>query len=175
MQRQKVSASSAPSYPTRSRYQGHSKVLACAGLMLLLIGAPGCPGDVAVPIDGDIAVPHETFFVSLPAEGSRTLYFGEGVGWVDFHVELVVDNVDLNVFLRENAAVLLERTAAILAEEPIYSFDDIERIHELEDRVRQMIADEWTGSEEAPVWNFVECALIVDELFLEEIIDGDMP
>jgi hypothetical protein len=174
MQRQKVIASS-PRYPSRRRFAPARKSLACAGLLLFMVAAPGCPGDIAVPIDGDVAIPSETFFVSLPEVGSRTLHFDDGGSWVDFHVELVVDNHDLSRFLSHNAPGLLDRIERLLADTPPTGFDEIEIVRELEGRIKQLLADEWTGGPEAPVWNFIECTLVIDELGFEEPIDGDMP
>jgi hypothetical protein len=174
MQRQKVTAST-PRYPSRRRFVPARKGLVCAGLMLFMVAAPGCPGDIAVPIDGDVAIPAETFFVSLPEEGSRTLYLEDGSGYLDFHVELVVDNHDLRRFLSHNAPELLDRIELLLAENPPSDIDDIVVIRQLERQIRQLLANEWTGGSDAPMRSFVECTLIIDELEDVEIIDGDMP
>jgi hypothetical protein len=174
MQRQKVHSTASPSYPTRERFPQRRAGLACVGMLLIMVGAPGCPGDVAVPIDGDIAIPAETFFVALPMDGSRTLYFDQG-GWVDFHFEIVVDNLDLAEFLRTRAEGLLDRLEESMADQPPRAFDEIESIQQLEQRARQLLADEWTGTAHAPTYNFVECTLVVDELVDAPEIDGDMP
>ncbi len=175
MKRQKAPATSTPAYPTRSRFQPPRAVLACAGLLLVTIMAPGCPGDISVPIDGDVAVPSETFFVSLPAEGSGTAFIESDEAVVDFHVELVVDNRELSRFLRDNADELLGRLELLLGNAPSQSLRELEDIHEVERRIRQLLADQWAGGSEAPVWNFVECTLVIDEIVHEEPVDGDMP
>jgi hypothetical protein len=174
MKRTKVIAPTKTSYPTRQRYQPRRAGLACLGMLIVMIGAPGCPGDISVPIDGDMVVPTETFFVALPMDGSRTLYFDEG-GWVDFHFEIVVDNYDLADFLRTRADGLLDRLEESMADQPPRAFDDIESLQQLEQRARQLLADEWNGSDQAPTYNFIECTMVVDELVDDEEIDGDMP
>jgi len=175
MQRQKAPAASTPDYPTRSRFQPPRTALVCAGLLLVSIVAPGCPGDISVPIDGDMIVPSETFFVSLPAEGSRTVYLQDDESFVDFHVEVVVDNWDLSRFLADNAPEMLDRVAGVLAEESSQSFRRVEDVREIERSVRQLLANQWAGGTDAPVWNFVECTLVIDEIGFEEPVDGDMP
>lgn len=174
MKRQKVNTDSSPCYPTRTGFQPRRKGLLCAGLMLVTVGAVGCPGDIAVPIDGDMVVPSETFFVALPAEGVRTLHYDGGQTYVDFHLELVVDNWDLSNFLKVNAPELLDRIEVALQSEAPQAFNNGNAIRELEGRVRQLLADQWTGGADSPVYNFIECTLIVDDLGREEI-DGDMP
>ncbi len=174
MERQKAQAVSTPRYPTRTSFQPRRKSLVCAGLLLVTIGAVGCPGDVAVPIDGDMIVPSETFFVSLPAEGSRTVFFQDSDRYVAFHVELVVDNRDLSVFLDTNARELLNRVAVTVAGAPPEELESGQGMRELERRVCQLLANQWTGSQDAPLYNFVECVVIIDDSGYEEI-DGDMP
>ena len=175
MQRQKVQAASKLSYPTRVSYKPRRPGLVCAGLLALMIGAPACMGDIAEPdIAGDMVAPAETWFVSLPAEGSASLSFDAG-GWVDFHFEIVVDNADLADFLITRAPGLLERLEEAMAGEPARAFDDVEALREIENEARQLLADEWTGTPDAPVYNFVECTLVVDDLVEHEEIDGDMP
>ncbi len=166
MKRQKVQASSAPHYPTRSRFRGRRAGLACVGMMLVMIGSPGCPGDVAVP--------HESYFVALPREGSRTLTW-DGGSYVDFHIEATVDNWDLHAFLVDNAPELLDRVEALLAEQLPTTFQDGEALREVERAVQQLLADQWTGSPESPLYNFLDCALIIDDAGVEDPIDGDMP
>jgi len=175
MQRQKAPAASTPRYPTRSRFQPQRKALVCAGLLLVSVVAPGCPGDIAVPIDGDMVVPSETFFVSLPAEGSGTAFIESDEVLVDFHVEIVVDNHDLSRFLRENSQEMLARIELLLANAPAQSLREVEDIHQVERRIRQLLAAQWAGGTEAPVWNFVECTLVIDDIVVEEPVDGDMP
>jgi hypothetical protein len=175
MQRQKVEASTQPSYPSRQGFRVRRAGLACAGMLLIMIGAPGCPGDVAVPIDGDVAVPRESFFVALPREGSRTVRFDERGGWMDYHLELTVDNRDLADFLAYNAQDLLDEVQQLLEGQVPRSFEDGDEIARIEQRLQQLLADAWTGTPEAPTWNFIECILVVDEIVREELIDGDMP
>ena len=65
--------------------------------------------------------------------------------------------------------------ASTLAAQPPRAFDDPDALAQLERRVQQQLADAWTGTAEAPTYNFVDCALVVDELVTDEPVDGDVP
>jgi hypothetical protein len=176
MKRQKIEQQAQPGYPSRDTFRPSRRpALLLFGMLVAVVGAPGCEEIFTeTDIGGDMTVPQETWNVVMPEAGSRTLYFLESGGWLDYHVELVVDNHDLAAFLAEDAQNLLDRVDSALGTYDPEVFEDLDALREVEQIIQQLFADAWTGSAEAPTWNFVDCALVVDELVPYEEVDGDM-
>ncbi len=175
MQRQKVQRATQQSYPTHQGFALRRPKALMAGLLVAVVGAPGCielgPGPNVM---GDMVVPQEVYFAALPAEGSRTLYFDAPYGWIDYHVEAEVDNADLAEYLGRDVQRLLDLIDDLLAERGLAAFDGSEDLHEMELEIRQLLADSWTQSQDAPTWNFLDLALVIDDLVYEEVVDGDI-
>ena len=176
MKRQKIDLHPQPAYPSRDTFlPSRLPALLLFGMLVTVVGSPGCIEIFQGPIiDGDMPSPQETWDAVLPAVGSQTLYFEDGGGWVDYHLEMVVDNQDLAEFLAERSDTLLERVDRALADRDPEDLETPRGLEEIELELRQLLADAWTGTADAPTWNFVDFVLVVDDLVPYEEIDGDM-
>jgi hypothetical protein len=140
---------------------------------------PGETGDTSIvdtgAIPGDIGETGEIHFVVLPSSGSQNLTFEDPMwGWIDYHVELTVDDEALYSWLLANPEAALAAIDAALARHPVTDFDAWAGDAAIEAEIQQALADAMADAEGADTSGFVQVALFIDAYTDENDIDGDI-
>jgi hypothetical protein len=141
--------------------------------------APGETGETGIvdtgAIPGDIGETGEIHYVVLPFTGSQNLTFEEPVwGWIDYRVELTVDDDALYAWLLANPEAALAAIDAALGQHPVTDFDAWSGDAGIEAEIAQALADAMAGAAGGDTSGFVQVALLIDAYTDENDIDGDI-
>jgi len=141
--------------------------------------APGETGDTSITdtgaIPGDIGETGEIHVAVLPETGSRTLTFEEPIwGWIDYQVQLTVDDMALLGWLVQNAEAALAAVDAALGQHPVSDFDGYTGDAAIERQIAQALADAMAGTQGADTSSFVDVTLVILAYTDENDIDGDI-
>ncbi len=174
MDRQRRATYDADRYPDLNGYMDRRAVLAGLGVLAGAASLPLTSGGCIVTMPGMIAEDPDTYFVYLPVEGeSRTLYFSYH-GYVDYHLELRVETLELAEFLADNRDALLEAIDAEMASYGLWTFHPDEDHSGVELALAQLMADAFAGVEGASTNQFAFVDLVIDVYNEEEEVDGDL-
>jgi hypothetical protein len=122
---------------------------------------------------GDIADTSAVYYALLPAHGSRNLTFEDPWGWIDYQVQLVVDDLALYEWLAANPVAALEAVDAVLGRHEIFEFDAWDGDPVIEAEIAQALSDAFTGSTGADPSTIVELTLAILAYTDENDIDGE--
>ncbi len=192
MKRQKKSRYQGGQYPDIGRYIRIYARKASFGLVVG-VAATGCiwpwhtgvMGDMVAPDDtawrdtgaipGDIGETGEIHHAMLPVSGERNLQFEDPVwGWIDYRVELVVEDRSLYNWIVSNPDVALAAIDAALLSHTITDFREYVDDGVVEQQLMQALADAMSGAEGADTSAFRELRLIIVHYTDENEIDGDI-
>ncbi|MFH1467510.1 MAG: hypothetical protein ABIO70_24205 [Pseudomonadota bacterium] len=140
---------------------------------------PGETGDTSIvdtgAIPGDMRETGELHYVVLPFTGSRNLTFEDPMwGWIDYRVELTVDDDALYAWLLAHPEAALAAIDAALRQHPVTDFDGWAGDDAIEAEIAQVLANAMAGVAGADTSGFVQIALLIDAYTDENDIDGDM-
>ena len=191
MQRKKISIQRAPAYPDLGSLIKRQGCRAVGGLAVSgVVSAGGELGEVkgAAPwgdsgestyyyqIDGDIAdTAIYEWQVLLPSGGSQYLCFGESWEWIEYHLEITVDDRALARWLEESSQEALAVADGVLAGYPLQAFRPGEDWSAVEAQLVQALADAFAQSAGSSTHQFDALRLVIDAYQDETKIDGDMP
>ncbi len=175
MERRKRTAYSGGDYPDLKAHIDRRRVLAGFGL---LAGAAAVPltggGCTLVTMPGMIAEDPDSFWVYLPVEG-ETRYLGFSYdGYIDYHLEVRIETLEIAEYLADNRAALLEAIDTELASYSLYTYAPDQDHSGVEEALIQLLADAFHGIEGASTAGFDFLDLVIDVYYEEEQIDGDM-
>lgn len=175
MERSKRTTYEVDGYPDLRGHIDRRSVLAGLGVLAGVAVAPlassGC-GVVTMP--GMVAADPDSFWVYLPVDGeTRNLYFSYN-GYIDYHVVVTAETMEVAEFLADNRAALLEAIDAELASYSLYTYAPDEDHSGVEEALIQVLADAFAGVEGASTAAFLALDLVIDHYEEEEEIDGDM-
>ena len=193
MKRQKKISYAAGRYPDLRRYV---RIYARKAGMGLVVGAAatGCiwpwqqvsgdmvwvdTGDTAWndtgAIPGDIGETGEIYYRQLPESGERNLQFEDPVwGWIDYRVDLVLEDHALYYWLVENPEEAMAAIDAVLLQHNIIEFDEYTGNTIIENEIKQAIIDAMTGALGGDTSGFREASLVIINYTDENDIDGDI-
>jgi len=129
-------------------------------------------GDDDVVGDDDTAVAE--YEVRLPPGADvRTVYFVDDA-YIDYHVDVVMDDGALAVYLGPGPEEALLAMDELLADRIVYDFAPGRDLTEIEEQLTQALADLYYEGRDASTDAFLHLALVIDEYDEGEQIDGDM-
>ena len=141
----------------------------CSGGSLLL--PDDDDDDDTVGDDDTVAAEYE---IRLPpGAGTRTVYF-QYDAFIDYHIDLVVDDGAMAVYLGPGPEEILLALDGALADHLVYDFAPGRDLTEIEETLIQVIADLYHDQRDASTDAFLHLALVIDEYDEGEQIDGDM-
>jgi hypothetical protein len=174
MERRKRTTYGDDRYPDLNGYIDRRAVLAGLGALAGAAALPMATGGCIVTMPGLIAEDPDTYYVYLPVAGeSRTLYFSYQ-GYVDYHVELRVETLELAEFLADNRDALLEAIDEEMASYGLWTFHPDQDHSGVELTLTQLLADAFAGVEDALTNQFHFVDLVIDHYNEEEEVDGDL-
>jgi hypothetical protein len=192
MQRQKKSRYDGGRYPDIGRYVRVYARKAGVGLVVG-VAATGCiwpwhvDGDIAFvdtgetawqdtgAIPGDMGETGEVHYAMLPDTGERNLQFEDPVwGWIDYRVEIVVEDRSLYNWILNNPELALAALDAALLAHTITDFHDYQDDSVIEAQLMQALADAMSGAVGSDTSAFRELRLIIVNYTDENDIDGDI-
>ncbi len=189
MKRQKKTSYRGGRYPDIGRYVRLYSRKVGVGLVVG-VTATGCvwpwhvDGDIAYidtayvdtgAIPGDIGETGEVYYLALPETGEHNLQFEEpSWGWIDYRVNLVVEDYALFRWLVDNPAVALAAVDAALATHPLTDFREYDGSAIIENEIKQALADAMAGAPGADTSALHEATLEIVHYTDENDIDGDI-
>jgi hypothetical protein len=179
--------SHSPAYPHirafLKRYGRRAGAGLVAGVVASTAGCDWLEGGILAPkpevdtgehLDGMIGETAETYSIQLPLDGAHDLYFADPWGWIQYRVAVVLDGTQLYDWLYQNADTALAIIDAVLAEEPVTTYEIDDGYGPVEDRIVTALMQAYQSATGNSGGSFLSVELAILAYEDEDDILGDM-